>query len=72
MVRTKCSGRFSAKLFVTALVATLLRRFDIEAIGDPPMPQPDVRRPVLGIISVREGDDYLVSITKRKNKSEDK
>lgn len=65
--RTKCSGRFLAKFFVTAFVAALLRRFDIEAIGDPPMPQPDVGRPVLGIISVREGDDYLVSITKRKS-----
>ncbi|KAK3937347.1 cytochrome P450 [Diplogelasinospora grovesii] len=64
--RTKCSGRFLAKFFVTAFVATLLRRFDIEAIGDPPMPQPDVGRPVLGIISVKEGQDYLVSITKRK------
>lgn len=44
--RTKCSGRFLAKYFVTAFVATLLRRFDIEAIDDPPMPQPDVGRPV--------------------------
>lgn len=64
--RTKCSGRFLAKYFVTAFVATLLRRFDIEPVGNPPMPQPDVGRPVLGIISVKEGQDYLVSLTKRK------
>lgn len=63
--KTKCSGRFLAKYFVTAFVATLLRRFDIKMVGDPPMPQPDVGRPVLGIISVKEGQDYLVSITKR-------
>lgn len=65
--RTKCSGRFLAKFLVTGFVATLLRRFDIEAVGDPPMPQPDVGRPVLGIISVKEGQDYRVSLTKRKN-----
>lgn len=65
--KTKCSGRFLAKHFVTAFVATLLRRFDIDMVGNPPMPQPDVGRPVLGIISVKKGDDYLVNITKRKN-----
>ncbi|KAF2794797.1 putative cytochrome p450 [Melanomma pulvis-pyrius CBS 109.77] len=67
--KTKCSGRFLAKYFVTAFVATLLRRFDIEMVGQPRMPQPDVGRPVLGIISVKEGDDYMVSITKRKSAS---
>ncbi|KAL9083517.1 MAG: hypothetical protein Q9165_008498 [Trypethelium subeluteriae] len=64
--KTKCSGRFLAKYFVTAFVATLLRRFDIDPVGDPPMPQPDVGRPVLGIMSVKEGQDYMVSISKRK------
>ncbi|KAI0410866.1 putative cytochrome p450 [Xylaria grammica] len=64
--KTKCSGRFLAKYFVTAFVATLLRRYDIEMVGNPPMPQPDVGRPVLGIISVKEGQDYMVKITKRK------
>jgi cytochrome P450 len=68
--RTKCSGRFLAKFFVTAFVATLLRRFDIEAVGDPPMPQPDVGRPVLGIISVKEGQDYVVNLSKRKDTRE--
>ncbi len=64
--KTKCSGRFLAKYFVTAFVATLLHRYDIEMVGNPPMPQPDVGRPVLGIISVKEGQDYMVKITKRK------
>ncbi|KAK4186804.1 cytochrome P450 [Podospora australis] len=69
--RTKCSGRFLAKYAVTAFVATLLRRFDIEAVGNPPMPEPDVGRPVLGIISVKEGYDYQVAITERKDKGVD-
>ncbi|KAI2610572.1 putative cytochrome p450 [Hypoxylon sp. NC1633] len=63
--KTKCSGRFLAKYVVTAFVATLLRRFDIEMVGDPPVPQPDVGRPVLGIISVKEGQDYVVSVRTR-------
>ncbi|KAI1211123.1 putative cytochrome p450 [Annulohypoxylon truncatum] len=67
--KTKCSGRFLAKYFVTAFVATVLHRFDIEMVGDPPMPEADVGRPVLGIISVKEGQDYMVSITKRKKNS---
>ncbi|KAK6197110.1 hypothetical protein LQW54_010905 [Pestalotiopsis sp. IQ-011] len=65
--KTKCSGRFLAKYFVTAFVATLLRRFDIKPVGNPSMPQPDVGRPVLGIISVKEGQDYHVTITKRNH-----
>ncbi|KAK8113137.1 hypothetical protein PG984_013663 [Apiospora sp. TS-2023a] len=64
--KTKCSGRFLAKYFVTTFVAVLLRRYDIQAVGEPPMPQPDVGRPVLGIISVKEGQDYVVSISERK------
>ena len=68
---TKCSGRFLAKYIVTAFTAILLRRFDIEMVGDPPMPQPDVGRPILGIISVKEGQDYTVSIMKRKAASTD-
>lgn len=65
--RTICSGRFLAKYFVTAFVATLLRRFDITMVGNPPLPEPDVGRPVVGIIGVKEGPDHFVSITKRKN-----
>lgn len=63
--KTKCSGRFLAKFSVTAFVATLLHRMDLKIVGNPPMPQPDVGRPVLGIISVKQGQDYSVSITRR-------
>ncbi|KAI8623583.1 putative cytochrome p450 [Xylariaceae sp. FL1651] len=67
--RTVCSGRFLAKSMVMAFVSTILRRFDIEAVGNPPMPQPDVGKPVLGIISVMEGQDYRVKVTRRKEAS---
>lgn len=64
--KTRCSGRFLAKFSVTAFVATMLRRFDVQMVGNPPVPEPDVGRPVLGIISVKQGQDYPVSITRRK------
>ena len=64
--KTKCSGRFLAKFFVTTFVATLLRRFDIAMVDKPSMPEPDVGRPVLGIISVKSRQDYRVLITKRR------
>ncbi|KAF3760405.1 putative cytochrome p450 [Cryphonectria parasitica EP155] len=64
--KTICSGRYLAKFFVTAFVATLLRRFDIKMVENSPMPEADVGRPVVGIIGVKEGHDILVSITKRK------
>ncbi|KAI1262299.1 putative cytochrome P450 [Xylariaceae sp. FL1019] len=63
--KTKCSGRFLARYFVTSFTAALLRRFDIQAVGNLPTPEPDVGRPVLGIISVKEGQDYSVSLTPR-------
>ena len=64
--KTKCSGRFLAKSSVTAFVATLLRRMDVQLVGNPPLPEPDIGRPVLGIISVKTGQDYSISLTKRK------
>jgi hypothetical protein len=61
------SGRFLTKCFVITFVATLLHRFSIEAVGNPPIPEPDVGRPVLCIISIKKGQDYIVSISKQKN-----
>ncbi|KAK7959419.1 uncharacterized protein PG986_004273 [Apiospora aurea] len=63
--RTLCSGRFLARYSVTTFVATLLRRFNIEAVGNPAFPQGDEGRPVLGIISIKEGQDFNVRLTPR-------
>lgn len=65
--KTLCSGRFLARFSVTTFVATLLRRFDVEAVGDPPFPEGDAGRPVLGIISIKEGQDFNVRLTSRKH-----
>lgn len=67
--KTLCSGRFLAKYMVTSFVATVLRRFDIEMVGNPPFPEGDEGRPVLGIISIKEGQDFNVRLTARANSS---
>jgi cytochrome P450 len=63
--KTTCSGRFLAKFSVTTYVATLLRRFDIIMIGHPPFPKADEGRPVLGIMSIKEGSDFKIELRPR-------
>ncbi|KAG8420755.1 hypothetical protein J3458_002686 [Metarhizium acridum] len=61
--KTMCSGRFIARFSVTSFVATLLHRFDVELVGSPRFPRADEGRPVLGTMSIREGDDFNVRLT---------
>lgn len=63
--KTRCSGRFLARFSVTTFVATLLRRFDVELVGKPDFPRADQGRPVLGTMSIMEGDDFKVRLTPR-------
>ncbi|KAI5866714.1 putative cytochrome p450 [Durotheca rogersii] len=63
--KTMCSGRFLARYSVTVFVAALLRRFDVQLVGDPPFPRADEGRPVLGTMSIKEGDDFPVRISLR-------
>ncbi|KAJ4291703.1 hypothetical protein N0V90_009598 [Kalmusia sp. IMI 367209] len=63
--KTVCSGRFLARFSVTTFVATLLRRFDVEMVGNPAFPQADEGRPVLGIMSIKEGHDFNVRLSPR-------
>ena len=64
--KTMCSGRFLARFSVTTFVATLLRRFDVELVGNPPFPKADEGRPVLGTMSIREGCDFRVKLSLRE------
>lgn len=57
-----CSGCFLARFSVTTFVATLLHRFDVELIGRPAFPRADEGRPVLGTMSIKEGDDFKVKL----------
>lgn len=63
--KTLCSGRFLARFAVTTFVATLLRRFDVAFVGAPAFPAADKGRPVLGIVSIMEGQDFNVRLTPR-------
>ena len=48
------------------MVATLLRKFDVELVEDVPFPRFEEGKPVLGIMSNKQGDDPLVRIQERK------
>lgn len=63
--KTMCSGRFLARFSVTTFVATLLARFDVKLVGNPPFPRADEGRPVLGTMSIKEGNDSNVIISPR-------
>lgn len=61
--KTICSGRFLAKFTVTTFVATLLRRFDVEKVQrHSKFPRADEGRPVLGIMSIKEEDEFEVRL----------
>ncbi|KAI1148839.1 putative cytochrome p450 [Nemania diffusa] len=64
--KTMCSGRFLARFSVTSFVATLLHRFDVQLVGNPPFPKADEGRPVLGTMSIKEGSDFQVTISLRE------
>lgn len=46
-------------------VVTLLHRFDVQLIGNPPFPKADKGRPVLGTVLVKDGSDFEVNISLR-------
>lgn len=63
--QTMCSGRFLARFSVTTFVATLLQRFEVEMVGNPPLAEADKGRPVLGIMSIKEGQDFNIRVSPR-------
>ncbi|KAI1479305.1 putative cytochrome p450 [Daldinia eschscholtzii] len=63
--KTVCTGRYAAKRATLIFVTTLLRRFHLEMIGNPPVPEVDLGRPVLGISSFKEGHDFRVKFSLR-------
>lgn len=63
---TMCPGRYVAKRSVLIFVAMLFHRFDVEMAGHQPMPAAEEGKPVLGIMSVKEGEDLKVRLTPRK------
>ena len=48
------------------MVAMLLRRFDVELVENVPFPRFEEGKPVLGIMSNKQGDDPLVRMRQRR------
>ncbi|KAL6233351.1 hypothetical protein BDW75DRAFT_215334 [Aspergillus navahoensis] len=63
---TMCPGRHVAKRFVMLFVALLVRRFDVELLDTARgVPEADEGKPVLGLMSVKDGADVLVRVKER-------
>ncbi|KAI7780584.1 hypothetical protein LA080_015867 [Diaporthe eres] len=59
------AGRYLARFNITTFVATLLQRYDLELVGNPPFPKKDEGRPVLGTLCIKEGPDFKVGFSTR-------
>ncbi|KAL4943638.1 hypothetical protein BDV06DRAFT_221090 [Aspergillus oleicola] len=62
---TMCPGRHVAKRFVMLFVAMLAQRFEIVSLSKR-IPVADEGKPVLGLMSVVDGEDVLVKVKARK------
>jgi cytochrome P450 len=61
---TYCPGRFLAKKEVLLFVALVLARFDVRKRDrQGVIPRLEEKRPCLGVLSARDGDDLLISVT---------
>lgn len=65
---TYCAGRFVAKREVLAFVALALSRFEIEVVGGGRFPECDVKKPCLGVLPPKAGEDMKVRVRKREMK----
>lgn len=63
--KTMCSGRHIARRATIMFLSMVLRKFDMEIVGDKKMPIPDLGRPVLGIMAVKDDQDYTVRVSER-------
>ncbi|KAJ9321968.1 hypothetical protein DTO027B5_8798 [Paecilomyces variotii] len=52
--KTMCNGRHMAKRATLIFLSIVLRRFDIVIVGEGKLPTPDLGRPVLGIMAVKD------------------
>lgn len=64
--KSLCSGRYVAKHLACMFTATLLHRFDVAKIDQSPFPLGDEGKPVLGMMSIKDTEDYMVRISSRK------
>jgi cytochrome P450 len=60
---TQCPGRYAAKLVVLSFIAMLFKRFHVEIDGSQKEPEPQLGKPVLGIVASK--GDLRVRVTPR-------
>ena len=60
-----CPGRFVAKLAVVGFVAMVLQRFEVGLEGVQAFPRTDDSKPVVGMVSAREGEDVVLRVRER-------
>ena len=60
-----CPGRLIARQEVAVFVAVMLKRYDVEIVGDGRLPRLDGRKPSTGMMSPGIGEDVLVRVTPR-------
>jgi cytochrome P450 len=60
---TQCPGRYAAKLVVLSFIAMLFKRFRVDIDGPQKSPEPQLGKPVLGIVASK--GDLRVRITPR-------
>ncbi|TGJ78266.1 hypothetical protein E0Z10_g10500 [Xylaria hypoxylon] len=63
---TMCPGRHIAKRAVFLFTAMLLSRFDVELEDDQRMLEPDLTKPVPGLMSPKLGDELIIILKPRK------
>ncbi|KAI2469099.1 cytochrome P450 [Annulohypoxylon bovei var. microspora] len=70
---TMCPGRYIAKRSIHIFIALLLHRYDVESVGPRTVPEAEMGKPVLGIMSVKEEAEagevkVKVKLTSRNSK----
>lgn len=63
--KSMCTGRYVARHVSFMFIAMLLRRFDVVIVGNPKFPTGDTGKPVLGMMSIKDDEDYLVEMRER-------
>lgn len=63
--KTLCTGRYVAEHTIKLCVAIILHRFDLSIIGNASLPRGDEGTPGLGIMGLRKGEEFLVSVAAR-------
>ncbi|KJZ75448.1 hypothetical protein HIM_05144 [Hirsutella minnesotensis 3608] len=63
---TMCPGHFIAKRAVYLFTAIILHRFEVKVVGERQSLEPDLTRPVPGLMSQKDGQELFVELSRRR------